>query len=157
MRWSLAAVAIGAAVQAGCYCTLVGADEGLFIRFDWPTDDDLAPPGDYTVIAVVDGHELSVDLTVSVPGESGCGGQCVAVVDLGAEHLVLDATAWEARIGFQEADHLGPMAVLLQVRSGGEVLGQGFYMPRYQLHEPNGSDCDPHAWAAEDTLALSMP
>jgi hypothetical protein len=141
-------------VPACLGCTEIGGQDGVTIDVT-VTSGQLAP-GEYAIVAQVDGQEISVTSTIAADGSSSSG---IGEAIVGGKHAFvtgyLFATSGGITIGYREGG--GPSTVTLEVRRGAHTLARGSYTPTYMHHYPNGEACGPDVLEAHETLPLAAP
>lgn len=157
-RWPLLLLAAGSLLAPACSfsCTLIGGQDGLIVEVE--VTGGKLPPGDYAIIARVDGVELRIDEMLDASGGAATtSGVPEAVLD--GKHLFLDGVVFgesgSFMVGFREGG--GPAEVTIEVWRGDTMLGQASYAPRYSEYRPNGDHCPPELEQARDKIVLAAP
>jgi len=131
-------------------CTLIGCGESLAIVISHGDGGDLEG-GEYIVEVRFDGEVA--DTLTCVPGGTN---ECDATPGAGILTGTMDATSIDLSYG-DSGDEL-PGAIQITVSFAGETLGAQSFEPSWSVDYPNGEECEPACWTADDEeLEIDRP
>jgi hypothetical protein len=132
-------------------CFQAGAEEGLYVQI---IVTGRLVPDFYTITVDADGQAPSV--MFALQQGLGSAGFAEAVTAAGKHLQVeadLEASAGDAWIDYAEGG--GPANLAIEIANSAGVFAHSDFTPSYQLDEPNGPQCLPHAHNASAAMIIS--